>query len=152
MRKIGAVMIASLLILVACQKSSAPEAKSLTPTQPQKSSSISKEQAMELVQNLPEIKAWSELIAKKKDSHRRAVIMIDGDIAEPIKGKDGKFYWPVGFLEDTGSMMHRWESFLVRLDGKTIMIENNVDPAAGMLTLEQWRKARKGVGKNNETP
>ncbi len=68
--------------------------------------------------------------------------MIDGDVKEPVKDENGKLYWPVGFLEDTGPLLHRWESFLVRSDGREIIVENNVDPAAGDWTLEQWRKER----------
>ena len=101
---------------------------------------------MELVWNLPEIKAWMGFIERKSDGRSHAVVMIN--VEDPVKEDDGRLYWPVGFLEDTGPLVHRWETFLVRADGSEIMIENDVDPAAGMLTLDRWRKERKPMEKS----
>jgi hypothetical protein len=97
-------------------------------------SSITKEQADALVWNLPEVKAWANYINTKTKGAVHAMTMISPETPETIEGKK---YWSVGFYEDQPDHVVRWQSFLVRLDGKEILVDT--DSPDEYLSLKEWR-------------
>lgn len=61
----------------------------------------------------------------------------------------GNKYWAVGFYEDQTTYAHRWQSFLVRLDGKGILVD---DVATGdYLGILKWREKEKPMERVRET-
>jgi hypothetical protein len=100
---------------------------------------ISKEKAVSLIEVLPEVKAWMQYLKEHSKEAVRATYIPDDKTAEI----GGRHYWRVSFYESHPSYLHAWETFLVRTDGREILIENNLDPDEGPLSLEQWRKTNK---------
>lgn len=101
---------------------------------------ISNEKAVSLIEDLPEVKAWMQSMKQSKETVR-ATYFFEKDATE-IKGRH---YLQVNFYEKHPSYLHRWETFFVRVDGQEILIENNLDPDEGPLSLEQWRATNKSL-------
>jgi len=93
---------------------------------------------VKIVSAIPEVKAWTKHIEKKTSGKSRVVLRP----SETPNLKEGKEYWSVAFFEDNGSYYHLWQSFLVSLDGGTVLIEG-ADPSESPLSLEEWRKTKK---------
>ena len=89
--------------------------------------------AVALILELPEIKAWSNYIDQKSRGKVHAALLTPAKEPQDI---DGKRYWPVDFFESQDTHMHRWESFWVRIDGKEILVD---DLADGPISLQEWR-------------
>ncbi|HEX3532555.1 MAG TPA: hypothetical protein VH988_36315 [Thermoanaerobaculia bacterium] len=66
--------------------------------------------------------------------------MVEPEEPETIEGKRLR-YWSVGFYEFQPDHSHRWDTFLVRVDGKEILVEDLLggDP----MTLKEWRRKEK---------
>ena len=96
-----------------------------------------KQQAMAALMALPELKAWSEQIEKASGGQAHGAL-IEYD-AKP-KVIDGKRYFQLSFVENSGDAAHRWESFLVAESGDDILVEDNA--ADKTMTLAQWRATR----------
>jgi hypothetical protein len=97
--------------------------------------SLTEEQAEDLLLRLPELKAWSNYIRRKTKGTAHSYVMAQPD--EPIR-HEGKLYWSIGFFEDIEAGYHRWQQFLVRIDGKEILIDDYLNDR--IMTLKQWRK------------
>ena len=100
---------------------------------------ISAEQATEIVEKLPEIKAWSAYIKRTTHGKVTSALMVMPEEPETVEGKRLR-YWSVGFYENQPDHYHRWDTFLVRVDGKEILVE---DLSGDPITLKQWRKEEK---------
>ncbi|TAN68547.1 MAG: hypothetical protein EPN17_08825 [Methylobacter sp.] len=98
---------------------------------------ITKEQAAAIISELPEIIAWSSYIERITQGKVHGMIM---DTSEEPTSIDGKQYWPVDFYESQPPQIHRWESFLVSLDSKDILVD---DIADGAISLQEWRDHKK---------
>jgi len=112
-----------------------------------KAAIITSVQATEIIWKLPEVKAWSAYILKKTDGKIRPALMVEPE--EPVE-IEGKRYWSVGFFENQPEKYLRWETFLVRVDGKVILVQDAIgggDP----LTLKQWREQEKPMDRVRET-
>jgi hypothetical protein len=97
----------------------------------------SKEQAMNALMALPELKVWSERLDKESRGKVHGALI---EYSQAPKVVDGKRYWQFSFVENGSEAAHRWESFLVAQDGDEILIDD--DSTGKTLTLEQWRKER----------
>lgn len=100
---------------------------------------ISKDRAVEVVWQLPEVRAWAESVEKQSKGKAHGASKIDDD-PEVV---DGKRYWSVTCFVDHPDHINRWHTFLIRLDGKEILADS---PASGdFTTLELWRLREKPV-------
>jgi hypothetical protein len=125
---------ASAALLVLCVLGARPALAAPKPVP----AAISSDQATGIVWKLPEIKAWSAYILRTSHGKIHAALMVTPE--EPVE-IEGKRYWTVGFFENQPEKYLRWETFLVRLDGRQILVE---DATSGdNLTLEQWRRQEK---------
>jgi hypothetical protein len=105
----------------------APSAPAAVATAP------SKQQAMERLMALPELKAWSAYIARTSGDKAHGGLLDDG-----VATVNGKPYWQFGFVENSSDAAHRWQSFLVGQDDGDILVAD--DASDTNLTLAQWRK------------
>ncbi len=97
-----------------------------------------KQRARDALMALPELKVWSERIAKNSGGKIHGAL-VEYDPAPKLI--DGKQYWQLSFVENGAVAAHSWDSFLVEVGGSTILVEDyNTDQ---QLTLEQWRATRK---------
>jgi hypothetical protein len=97
--------------------------------------SITLEQAMDILLALPEIKAWQSHVKRVSKGALHGKLLAESD--EPVVVK-GRKYWSVSFIEDHPDRVYRWESFLVSLDGKTVLVEDSSNDR--LLTLVRWRR------------
>lgn len=105
------------------------------------SQSLTKEQAITVIIKLPESKAWSEYIERKSKNKAHSSLMVTQEQPIVINKKQ---YWSVNFYENNAEHMHKWESFLVSLDGKTILIDDAND---GLISLEKWRNNKRPMAR-----
>jgi hypothetical protein len=130
-----------LLVAVGCSEKSETTVSASTTTANVKAvaapASTTKEQAVALIFELPEIKAWSRYIESTTGGKVHASIMV---LPEEPRNIDGKQYWSVNFYENQTTHMSRWESFLVSLDSKEIMVD---DIADDVISLQEWRTKKK---------
>jgi hypothetical protein len=97
-----------------------------------------KQQAREALMALPELKVWSDRIAKNSGGKMHGAL-VEYDPAPKLV--NGKKYWQLSFVENGAVAAHSWDSFLVEVGGSTILVEDfNSDK---QLTLEQWRATKK---------
>ncbi|AXA94222.1 hypothetical protein [Massilia sp. YMA4] len=109
-------------------KAPAPAATNQAPAQ-----RLSREQAMEHLLALPELKAWSAAIEKNSGgSHHGAVIEYD----PAPRLVDGKPYYQLNFVENTPQAAVAWQGFLVGTNGD-ILVEDEANDQ--LLTLARWR-------------
>jgi hypothetical protein len=105
---------------------------------PNETAAIDREQAIERIANLPEVVAWKQYIAKQSDEKVKSSLMPQGDHPVTIAGKQ---YWKISFNESQPTHHHRWQTFLVRVDGAEILVD---DVNGGdYLDLETWRSKAK---------
>jgi hypothetical protein len=97
-----------------------------------------KEQAMNALMALPELKAWSARLEKESGGKVRGAL-IEYDAAPKVI--EGKSYWQFSFVENGSDAAHRWESFLVSQSGDEILVDDDVSGKA--ISLEQWRRDEK---------
>jgi hypothetical protein len=109
---------------------------------------ISSDQATEIIWKLPEVKAWSAYILRTTQEKVHPALMVEPGEPVRVEGRRSR-YWSVGFYEDQPDHTHRWDTFLVRVDGKEILVEDMTggDP----MTLTQWRKKEKPMDRVRET-
>ena len=98
------------------------------------STSITKERAEAIVWELPEIKAWKKYIDKKNKGTVHAATMVLPETPLIIKGKQ---YWAVNFYEDRPAYLHRWQTFMIPLDSKKILVDT--DTTGIYSSLQEWR-------------
>jgi hypothetical protein len=130
MRSPFAAAAAALAVLIAVAGKPAQAARH------PRAASITQDQAIEMVGKLPEVKAWSAHLSRITHGKVRAAFMVEPDEPELIEGKR---YWAVGCFENQPDHFVRWETFLVRLDGKVILVE---DTDGDPISLSRWRKDR----------
>jgi hypothetical protein len=99
---------------------------------------INQAAAVKIVSAIPEVKAWAKHIEKQTSGKSRVVLRP----SDTVNLKEGKEYWSVAFFEDNGSYYHLWQSFLVSLDGGTVLVESATEPSESPQTLEEWRKTK----------
>ena len=127
--KIKSILILLPLLVFGCSEPSRQKAAAPSPAP------ITEEQAMAIVWELPEIKAWTRYIDEKTAGKVRATLMVDPQRPENIRGNK---YWAVGFYENQPTHVHRWQTFLVRLDGKEILVDDLV--TGDYMDLQKWRE------------
>ena len=98
----------------------------------------SKQQAMEALMALPELKAWSSRIEKSSGGALHGALIEYDPQPKLIKGKR---YFQLSFVENGSDAARRWESFLVPETGDDILVDDAATDKT--LTLAEWRAAKK---------
>ena len=128
------LIIAATTTIFGCRETTAPTAPASAPAQQVRS----KEQAMNALMALPELKAWSAQLEKASDGKVHGALIEYDPKPKTIGGID---YWQFSFVENGGEAVHRWESFLVAERGDDILVEDFATDKT--LTLAQWRKEKR---------
>ena len=97
----------------------------------------SKEQAMNALMALPELKAWSQKIESASGGKSHPSIIEYDPKPRLINGEP---YYQLSFAENDSDAVTRWENFLVAQQGETILVDDAASEK--VLTLEQWRQTR----------
>lgn len=104
---------------------------------------ISTDRAIALVMKIPEVNSWVKAVQK---AGRTPAYNIDGDnLVETIHGRE---YRSTTIYEDTGDKFTRWMTFMVRIDGKALLVDDDLSDSdeSRYITLEQWRARMKRIG------
>ncbi len=106
---------------------------------------ITSERAEAIVWDLAETRAWADAIARRSRGAAHATTMVLPEDPETI---DGKRYWSVNFYETQPDHIHRWQTFMVRLDGKEILVEADT---GDHLSLQDWRAKQHPLARASDT-
>ncbi|MDB5916532.1 MAG: hypothetical protein JWR40_766 [Massilia sp.] len=98
----------------------------------------SKQQAMDALMALPELKAWSSRIETSSGGALHGALIEYDPQPKLIKGKR---YFQLSFVENGSDAARRWESFLVPETGDDILVDDAATDST--LTLAEWRAAKK---------
>lgn len=137
-----------LALLVACgaagckraeRPAPAPAADKAPPTAPAVQQRT-REQAMDQLLALPEIKAWSEQIETKSHGAAHGAVVEDDPTPRVI---DGKPYYQLSFVENRKRDVRRRASFLVAKQGDEILVEDLDDDS--VQSLSEWRRNIRNV-------
>jgi hypothetical protein len=94
-----------------------------------------REQAIDQLMALPELKAWSEQIEKASHGKAHGAVLEYDATPSVIEGKS---YYQLSFVENHPDHVHRRASFLVAKNGSDILVE---DEANGTVeSLSEWRR------------
>ena len=99
---------------------------------------VSREQAVEKLMALPELKRWADVIEKRSEGLRHGAL-IETD-AKP-RDVNGKSFYQLTFVENGDDMAQALASFLVSYTDAEILVEDDI--SGDLLPLEQWRKSVK---------
>lgn len=143
------LIIAATTTIFGCRDKAAPPAPAPAPAAPVASASASaaasastplareRENAMNTLIALPELKAWLQQIEKNSGGKVHGALVEYDPTLREIKGKR---YFQFSFVENASDATRHWESFLVAESGDQILVE---DAATNKpLTLEQWRNIK----------
>lgn len=136
------LILVLLLSLAACSERPAatPAASSQAPP------GITANEAVAIVSELPEARAWAKYINDNTNGKTRAAMMVEPQQPE---AREGKYYWSVNYYENQPTHFHRWQTFMVRLDGKEILVD---DVTTGEYrSLDDWRRKEKPMDRVRET-
>ena len=94
-----------------------------------------RDQAIDALLALPEIKTWSDQIEKSSRGSAHGAV-IEDDPAPRVVG--GKPYYQLSFVENRKQNVHRRASFLVARQGDHILVEDAETDA--VQSLSEWRR------------
>jgi len=94
-----------------------------------------KEQAMESLLAVPELKAWSAQIERGSKGKAHGAVIEDDPVPREINGKK---YYQLTFVENRADDVRRRESFLVAQQGDEILVEDVETDK--LLSLQEWRR------------
>jgi hypothetical protein len=119
-----------------------------TPTAPPKvktvesgTTSITREQAIAQVAELPEIDAWQEYVNQRTAGKVLTSLIVNPETPKTYAGQE---YWAVSFYESQATHDSRWQTFLVRVDGQEILVD---DLEGKYRSLENWRQQDKPMAR-----
>jgi hypothetical protein len=95
----------------------------------------SQNDAMALLADLPEVKAWSEHLQRTSGGTVAGTLVRYSPIPREI---GGKHYWQFSYIANGPDMARRWETFLVGQDNPDVLVDD-ID-AGSRLTLSEWRR------------
>ena len=130
-----AVVVLTASTVLGCREQTPPApVATTTSTAPARS----REQAMNALMALPELKAWSQKIESASGGKSHAAIIEDDPKPRLINGEP---YYQLSFVENDSDAVHRWENFLVAQTGDAILVDDGASDK--VLTLEAWRAAKR---------
>ncbi|MET3132497.1 hypothetical protein AAKU55_002771 [Oxalobacteraceae bacterium GrIS 1.11] len=97
--------------------------------------SVGMQRATNTLMALPELQAWSAFIEKASGGQAHGALI---ETSPELRTVNGKRYRQLSFYESGVETAHRWESFLVAVDGDEILVEDDVNDK--LMSLERWRK------------
>jgi hypothetical protein len=99
-----------------------------------------RDQAIDAVLTIPEIKTWSDQIEKTSRGAAHGAVIEDDPAPRLI---DGKPYYQLSFVENRKQNIHRRASFLVAKQGGDILVEDAETDA--VQSLSEWRRNIRNV-------
>lgn len=105
---------------------------------PQVKAAVSREQAVEKLMALPELKHWADVIEKRSEGLRHGALIETDSTPRAVNGKP---YYQLTFVENGDDMAQAMASFLVSHRDGEILVEDDI--SGELLPLEQWRKGLK---------
>lgn len=131
-------LLAATLVLaltaVGCKRAEREEPKP-APAVVKEAPARTREQAMEALLAVPELKAWSEQIEKRSKGKAHGAVIEDDPAPREINGKQ---YYQLTFVENRASDVRRRESFLVARQGDEILVEDAETDT--LMSLQEWRR------------
>lgn len=94
-----------------------------------------REQAMEALLAVPELKDWSEQIERRSRGKAHGAVIEDDPVPREINGRK---YYQLTFVENRANDVRRRESFLVSRQGDEILVEDAETDT--LLSLQEWRR------------
>lgn len=148
----AAAASAMLLVLAACDQAVSPAAadtvvqtKPAAPAAaPKAQAPLNKEQAAAALLALPELRAWSALIAKDSGGAAHGALVEYDPAPRPWQGK---LYWQFSFVESNADATIHWESFLLSTSDEEILVEDA--DSDDLLSLAQWRQAKQPLKRHS---
>lgn len=129
------LLTATVLVAAAGCKRAEREAPKPAPAAVEEAPVRSKQQAMEALLAMPELKAWSEQIEKRSKGKAHGAVIEDDPAPREINGKK---YYQLSFVENRANDVRRRESFLVSQQGDEILVEDAETDT--LLSLQEWRR------------
>jgi hypothetical protein len=146
MKRRNRVLVLIVSSAFCCEISSARPAVSDPPVAAAEApAGITANEAVDIVWQLPEAKAWSKFIRDQTNGEAHAALIVEPEQPESRRGKS---YWSVNFYENGTSRYHRWQTFLIRTDGKEILAD--VKTSGEYRGLEEWRRIEKPMDRVRE--
>lgn len=143
------LIIAATTTIFGCRDKAAPpvpaapvasaSASAVAPAAAAAASPLARERqnAMNALISLPELKAWLQQIEKNSGGKVHGALVEYDPTLREIKGKR---YFQFSFVENASDAARHWESFLVAESGDQILVEDAATNKT--LTLEQWRNIK----------
>jgi hypothetical protein len=98
--------------------------------------SVTRGQALDIVMELPEARAWSTYIRSASKGRARGASWATSETPERIGGID---CWPVTFGESLPDIFHRWEYFAVDAASGEVFVVVLGEEGEELRPLSQWR-------------
>ncbi len=105
---------------------------------PAAKAAVSREQAVEKLMALPELKRWAEVVEKRSEGLRHGALIETDSKPRDVNGKP---YYQLTFVENGDDMAQAIASFLVSYKDGEILVEDDI--SGDLLPLDQWRKSLK---------
>lgn len=131
------LLSATLLVAIAavgCKRAEREEPKP-APAVVKEAPVRTRQQAMDALLAVPELKAWSEQIEKRSKGKAHGAVIEDDPAPREINGKK---YYQLSFVENRANDVRRRESFLVSQQGDEILVEDAETDT--LLSLQEWRR------------
>lgn len=122
----------------------APAATAPSPAQPPVPTVLSREQAIDRLMALPELKAWSALIEKHSGGKVHGALIEYDPEPRAINGKD---FYQFSFIENAPDAARRWENFLVSTTDGEILVEDELTDER--MSLDKWRDEKKPMARRS---
>ncbi len=105
---------------------------------PAATAAVSREQAVQKLMALPELKHWADVIEKRSEGERHGALIETDPAPRDVNGRP---YYQLSFVENGDDMAQAMASFLVSQANGDILVEDDV--SGDLLPLDQWRKSLK---------
>ncbi|WP_313029157.1 hypothetical protein [Massilia alkalitolerans] len=131
-------LLAALAIALAaagCKRAEREEPKPAPAAVVKEAPARTREQAMEALLAVPELKAWSAQIEQRSKGKAHGAVIEDDPAPREINGKK---YYQLTFVENRANDVRRRENFLVSQQGDEILVEDAETDT--VLSLQEWRR------------
>ncbi len=105
---------------------------------PAAKAAVSRDQAVEKLMALPELKHWADVIEKRSEGLRHGALIETDSKPRDVNGKP---FYQLTFVENGDDMAQAMASFLVSYTDGEILVEDDI--SGELLPLDQWRKSLK---------
>ncbi len=107
-------------------------------TMPAAKANVSRDQAVEKLMALPELKRLADTIEKRSGGERHGALLETDPAPRDVKGSP---YYQLIFVENGDDMAQAVASFLVSHVNGEILVEDDV--SGELMSIDQWRKGLK---------